>query len=77
LEPYYQSLYHIPVIQDSSVSIINGADDSESSEQFLLVNKGTGRNIGLDITFERFSIKGFITWLQLQFSIRNTREAMV
>jgi hypothetical protein len=57
LEPYYQYLYNLPVIEDSSFAFINVEEIYNINE--LLVNKGTGRNIGVDITFERFLDKGF------------------
>ena len=52
IEPYYQSLYDVPVIPDSSFSMINYNNEMFFSNQ--LTNNGTGRNIGIDITFERF-----------------------
>jgi hypothetical protein len=58
VEPYYQYLYNLPVVKDSSFSLINLESDANLDE-LLLVNKGTGRNIGVDITFERFLDKGF------------------
>jgi len=59
-ELYYQYLYDVPVEQQPSYfSILNtgagwgvGASDS-------LVNEGTGRNFGLEITFEKFLSKGY------------------
>jgi len=57
IEPYYQDLTNIPVSPDSYISTIN----FESNMFFngTLVSKGSGRNIGVDITFERFLNKGF------------------
>jgi hypothetical protein len=55
LEGYYQSLFKVPVtILPGSFSLLNegaayGANTSDS-----LVNKGTGRNYGLEMTFEKF-----------------------
>ena len=59
-ELYYQYLYEVPVEQRPTwFSILNtgagwgvGAEDS-------LVNEGTGRNYGLEITFEKFLSKGY------------------
>jgi hypothetical protein len=51
LEAYYQYLYDIPVMPGSYYSQIN------SSGGFIndtLVNTGNGRNVGIDITFEKF-----------------------
>lgn len=55
-EVYYQHLYNIPVSTDpnSTYSILN-QEEGYTSE--LLVNKGTGRNTGLEITFEQFMRK--------------------
>ena len=60
IEPYYQYLYNIPVIDDSSYSMINFHQQWFMND--TLVNKGTGTNIGIDITFERFLHNG-IFWL--------------
>ncbi len=57
IEPYYQSLYDVPVIPDSSFSMINYNNEMFFSNQ--LTNNGTGRNIGIDITFERFLKDGY------------------
>ncbi len=56
LEPYYQKLFDVPVIQDSSFSMINYNNEMYFSSQ--LINKGTGTNIGIDITFDRFMKNG-------------------
>lgn len=60
IEPYYQYLFDIPVIADSSWSMINFLQQWFFNDR--LVNKGTGRNIGIDFTFERFLDKG-LYWL--------------
>ncbi|MEN0051023.1 MAG: TonB-dependent receptor [Bacteroidota bacterium] len=57
IEPYYQSLFNIPIIENSHFSMLNLNDDFFINEQ--LVNEGTGRNYGIDITLERFQNKGF------------------
>lgn len=59
VEPYYQSLYNIPVEDGTSFSIIN------YDLYYLnraLINKGKGRNYGVDITLERYLDKGYY-WL--------------
>jgi hypothetical protein len=59
-EAYYQYLFNVPVQQrPTDFSILNygagwGANTSDS-----LVNKGTGKNIGLELTLEKFLSKGF------------------
>ncbi|MCD4665273.1 MAG: TonB-dependent receptor, partial [Bacteroidales bacterium] len=52
VEPYYQYLYNVPVIQDSSYSMINFTQEWTFANE--LVNEGTGVNIGVDLTLERF-----------------------
>lgn len=59
VEPYYQSLYNIPVEAGTSFSIINY--DLYYLDR-ALVNKGKGRNYGVDITLERYLDKGYY-WL--------------
>ena len=57
IEPYYQILYDIPVVPDSSFSMINYKNDMFFSSK--LTNEGTGRNIGVDFTLEHFLKNGF------------------
>ncbi|MCD4772220.1 MAG: TonB-dependent receptor [Bacteroidales bacterium] len=57
IEPYYQILYDVPVIVDSSVSMINYTSETFFTEQ--LINTGTGTNIGVDFTLEQFINNGF------------------
>lgn len=57
IEPYYQQLTSIPVTPDSYISTINMQNDAFFNE--ALISKGTGRNVGLDLTLERFLHKGF------------------
>jgi hypothetical protein len=52
IEPYYQHLFSVPVIADSSFSMINMQNDWFFDGN--LENTGTGRNFGLDITFEKY-----------------------
>lgn len=56
VEPYYQYLFHLPVEQNNSFSIINHEDFYLDR---LLVNKGLGRNYGVDITLEQYMRNGF------------------
>lgn len=54
-EVYYQWLYDIPVKRyPSSISVINAEAGYYDMNLDSLVNKGTGRNYGLEITIERF-----------------------
>lgn len=56
VEPYYQSLFDIPVEPNSSFSMLNyngyGLDKR-------LVNRGKGRNYGVDLTLERYLNNGW------------------
>lgn len=56
IEPYYQHLFHIPVEMNTSFSTINHEDFYLDR---LLVNKGLGRNYGIDITLEQYMRNGF------------------
>ena len=57
VEPYYQILYDIPVIADSSFSMINYTSETFFTEP--LISTGTGTNIGVDVTLEKFINNGF------------------
>jgi hypothetical protein len=57
IEPYIQLLYDVPVIPDSSFSMIN-----YTNEMFFtaaMTNEGTGRNTGVDLALERFFRDGY------------------
>ncbi len=51
VEPYYQKLFDVPVVPDSSFSMINYNNEMYFSS--TLLNSGTGTNVGVDITLER------------------------
>lgn len=54
-EAYYQYLFNIPVeSHESYFSMVNVGADYSIPETDSLVNKGTGQNIGMDFTFEKF-----------------------
>lgn len=55
VEPYIQFLYDVPVMRDSSFSVLNR---DEIFVENALVNKGRGRNFGVDFTWERALNKG-------------------
>ncbi len=57
IEPYYQKLFDLPVIPGSYFALVNLEQDWYFNE--ILVNDGEGRNIGIDITYERFLHHGF------------------
>jgi hypothetical protein len=52
-EVYYQYLFNIPISQDNTntFSMINSTDGYYTDP---LINKGLGRNCGLELTYERF-----------------------
>ncbi len=57
VEPYFQQLYDVPVIADSSYSFINLQNDLFFAQK--LENKGKGRNYGVDVTLEKYMSKGY------------------
>jgi hypothetical protein len=56
-EPYVQFLYDIPVVPGSYISTINLDGLWELNDS--LVNEGKGRNIGIDLTLEKYLAKGY------------------
>ncbi len=63
VEGYYQHLFDIPVQQDptSAWSMLNvGVSDDNSIVPLpSLVNRGTGRNVGVELTLEKFISKNY------------------
>lgn len=57
IEPYTQILYDVPVIPDSNYSVLNMEADWYFNQE--LINTGTGRNTGVDITLEHFLKDGY------------------
>ena len=55
-EVYAQFLYIIPVLPGSFYSLINSNGGYYND---TLVNEGTGRNLGIDLTFEKFLTKQY------------------
>ncbi len=56
IEPYYQYLNNVPVAPDSYISTLNIQDNLFFNSP--LVSKGTGRNVGIDFTLERYLNQG-------------------
>ncbi|MBN1781099.1 TonB-dependent receptor [bacterium] len=52
IEPYAQFLFDVPVIPDSSFSVLNMEADWYFDKK--LISSGSGRNMGIDMTIERF-----------------------
>ena len=57
LEGYYQHHFDVPVIPDSSYSLLNFAQDFAFDA--TLANDGAGRNYGIELTLERFMRDGY------------------
>jgi hypothetical protein len=57
IEPYYQQLFSVPVVANSSFSFLNMQGDWFFAEK--LQNTGMGRNYGIDLTIEKYMSKGF------------------
>ncbi|MFC5045794.1 carboxypeptidase-like regulatory domain-containing protein [Aquimarina hainanensis] len=56
IEPYYQLLYDIPSIENSSYSLLNLQNDWFITDTFT--NSGEGKNYGVDVTLERYLDNG-------------------
>lgn len=57
IEAYYQYLYDVPV-EDNPASAFSMLNESEGYTTRQLVNDGTGRNYGLELTLERYLYNG-------------------
>lgn len=53
-EVYYQHLYNVPVQPDDTTNTISALNFSSGYTNENLVNEGTGRNYGVEITLEKF-----------------------
>ncbi len=59
-EAYYQQLYKVPVKESfPEYSILNSGADFGGPREDSLVNKGSGKNCGLELTVEKFLSKGY------------------
>jgi hypothetical protein len=60
VEAYYQDLYDIPVSENYAyTSMINHGQSDNMAWVDSLYNGGTGKNMGIDITFEKFLSNGY------------------
>ncbi len=57
IEPYYQQLSHVPVSPTGYESTLNNNNNLYFDD--VVVSEGTGRNVGIDFTLERFLSKGY------------------
>lgn len=55
IEPYFQSLYDVPITANGSYSILNRRDFYITES---LVSKGKGQNYGVDLTFSKYLTNG-------------------
>lgn len=69
IEAYYQHLFDVPVIQDSSFSLINQQNDWFFDAH--LKNEGMGKNYGVDMTLEKYLSQGY--YYMLTASIFNSQ----
>ncbi|NML23938.1 TonB-dependent receptor [Pseudoflavitalea sp. G-6-1-2] len=59
-EAYYQSIFDAPVeATPSGFSILNAGADFTFPDKAGLVSKGTGTNVGLELTIEKFFSRGY------------------
>lgn len=72
-ETYYQHLYDIPGIVDSTYSLINFKQDWGFRES--LQNNTSGRNVGVDLTLERFLNNGFYYLVTASFFDSKYKDA--
>lgn len=62
IEAYYQYMYDVPIMEGAgqgAFSLLNDGADFFNHTYDSLVNKGTGRNYGVEITAEKFYSKGW------------------
>lgn len=57
IEPYYQHLFNIPIIENSTTSLLNLQNDWFINDAYT--NSGKGKNYGLDLTLEQYINNGF------------------
>ncbi|MCK5691483.1 MAG: TonB-dependent receptor, partial [Bacteroidales bacterium] len=73
VETYYQHLYQVPVeYLPSSYSVLDEGHDMNRFFPDSLENKGTGRNIGLELTMEKFFKNSY--FLMLTTSLFDARR---
>lgn len=70
IEPYFQYLFNVPVVQNSTFSSINFTTMPPIFDQ-PFANTGRGRNMGIDFTLERFLQSGY--YYMATFSLFDSR----
>ena len=72
-EAYYQYIYQVPVeYTSSSYSVLDEGHDMQRFFPDSLVNSGTGRNYGMELTVEKFFSKSY--FLMLTASLYDARR---
>lgn len=73
-EVYYQHLFDIPVLERPWIySALNDGADFDSPGIDSLINNGTGRNFGFELTVEKFYSKGYyFLWTTSLYQARFT-----
>lgn len=56
VEPYLQYLFNVPVVKDSSISVLNITNDYFFNQKFA--NIGKGKNYGIDISLDKYLTNG-------------------
>lgn len=57
IEPYFQYLFNIPIVENSTESLLNLQNDWFINDAY--VNDGKGKNYGIDLTLEHYITHGF------------------
>ncbi|MFT2007902.1 carboxypeptidase-like regulatory domain-containing protein [Pontibacter sp. 13R65] len=57
IEPYYQYLHHVPVASSGYISTLNNSNNIFFNK--ALVSEGRGKNIGIDLTLEKYLSEGY------------------
>jgi hypothetical protein len=70
LEAYYQNLYNLPV-ENNDTSYYATINEGTDFRYVELVNKGTGKNYGVELTLERLFSKGY--YYLINASIYNSK----
>ncbi|KQB99974.1 TonB-dependent receptor [Pedobacter sp. Hv1] len=67
-EVYYQHIFNVPIeTKASGFSLLNEGADFSMLYRDSLVNKGTGRNYGLELTLEKSFSKGYYMMINTSF----------
>lgn len=74
VEPYFQYLFNVPVVENTTFSAINFTTLPPIFEN-RFINTGRGRNIGIDFTLERFMQSGYYYMATLSLFDSRYRDA--